>query len=186
MTMPMPPPRRQQQQRRLTRLPLPLLLAGGALIYFCSFQAFLWFGFDGDTSTPLALLFASSSAPLSPLLPPPDQADPCHVIEQELYNSQQAQLDFCAASVGGTGATASPPPDYLRSLPLTCPMSELSLRAGGRRRKEMDRNVTFFGYVAKDKVRKLEGRGMGERRRLSILLLTSSFSLPSSTPPPYY
>ena len=50
----------------------------------------------------------------------------------------------------------------------------------------MDRNVTFFGYVAKDKVRKLEGRGMGERRRLSILLLTSSFSLPSSTPPPYY
>jgi len=65
-------------------------------------------------------------------------------------------------------------------------MSELSLRGGGRRRKEMDSNVTFFGYVAKDKVRKLEGRRMGERRRLSILLLTSSFSLPSSTPPPYY
>jgi hypothetical protein len=168
--MPIPPRRRTQQQRRLTRLPLPLLLAGGAFICFWSFQAFLWWGFDGASHTPLALLFASSSAPPSPLLPPPDQADPCHGIAQELYNAQQRQLAFCASS----GAAASTPPDYLRSLPLTCPMSELSLGAGrGRRRKQVDRNVTFFGYVAKDIVRKVKREG--EKRSLR--------SSPSSHPP---
>lgn len=172
----MPPPRRTHQQRRLTRLPLPLLLAGGAFVCFWSFQALLWWCFDGDTSTPLALLFASSSVPPSFLLPPPDQADPCHAIEQELYDAQQAQLDFCAASVGDAGADASSPPDYLRALHLTCPMSELSLRAGGkRRRKEADRNVTFFGYVAKDKVCKWKKREGNERGTLiSVVVLISS------------
>ncbi len=121
-----------------------LALLGTAFLCFFVPQVLMWWRFDADTSfssssSPLFFLFAPPPPPLPPLLPP-SSTHPCYAQEMELWDARQAQIDFCASSVEGGS------PDYLRPIPLRCPLSAL----GG---KEEDRNVTLYGYATHDKVR---------------------------------